>query len=79
MNYKIVTDKQLQYIFNAVIIPRIEYHSQLTFISEEKYCNLTAPYRVLFKHKLNISKCASNALMQTRLLYNFCNLYDVKI
>ena len=27
MNHKIVTDKQLQYIFNAVIILRIEYQS----------------------------------------------------
>ena len=44
MNYKIVTDKQLQYIFNTVIIPRIEYHFQLTFISEDKCNSLTAPY-----------------------------------
>ncbi len=79
MNHKLVTDKQLQYIFNVVIIPRIEYRSQLTFISEDKCRSLTVPYRTLFKHKLNIGKCAPNALIQTRLLYNFRNLYDVKL
>ncbi len=63
MNHKIVINKQLQYIFNAVIILRIEYRSQLTFISEDKCRSLTVPYRILFKHKLNISKCAPNALM----------------
>ena len=37
MHHKIVTDKQLQYIFNAVIILRLEYCSQLTFILKDKY------------------------------------------
>ncbi len=79
MNYKLVTDKQLLYIFNAIIISRLEYRFQLTFITEDRYQCLTAFYHILFKHKLNISKCTPNTLMQTKLIYNFRNLYDVKI
>ncbi|PKY47097.1 hypothetical protein RhiirA4_462179 [Rhizophagus irregularis] len=30
-----VTDKQLLYLINMVIIPRIEYHTQLTFLSKQ--------------------------------------------
>ncbi len=40
---------------------------------------MSSTNNTLFKHKLNISKYASNTLMQIRLIYNFHNLYDVKI
>ncbi|PKK67223.1 hypothetical protein RhiirC2_783799 [Rhizophagus irregularis] len=43
-----VTDKQLLYLINMVIIPRIEYHTQLTFLSKQD-CNDIISFRKLFK------------------------------
>src|SRR5215208_6901964 len=37
LNHKIITDKQLLYIYNTVIVPRIEFRSQLVFISKDQY------------------------------------------
>src|SRR6266498_1696752 len=79
LKYKKVTDKQLLYVFNAVVIPRLEYRSQLVFLSEDIYSTLIAPFRKLFKHKLNLNQCIPNAILSTNLLYNFRSLYEVKV
>src|ERR1044071_2020837 len=76
---KRITDKQMLYIFNTVIVPRLEYKSQLTFISEAKLHSLTAPFRILFKHKLSMNKCSPNAFLTNPLIYNYRNLYDAQI
>src|SRR6266542_2966893 len=79
LKYKKVTDKQLLYMFNAVVIPHLEYRSQLVFLSEDICSTLMASYRKLFKHKLNLNQCISNAILSTNLLYNFHSLYEVKV
>src|SRR6266498_4836053 len=79
LQYKKVTDKQLLYVFNAVVIPRLEYRSQLVFLSEALCSTLIAPFRKLFKHKLNLNQCIPNAILSTNLLYNFRSLYEVKV
>src|SRR6266542_423921 len=79
LKYKKVTDKQLLYVFNAVVIPRLEYRSQLVFFSEDLCLTLMAPFRKLFKHKLNLNQCIPNAILSTNLLYNFRSLYEVKV
>jgi ribonuclease HI len=77
--HKKVTDKQLLYIFNAVIVPRLEYRSQLTFISEAKYESLTAPFRVLFKHKMRMNKNTPNSMLHNNLIYHFRKLFNNQI
>ena len=62
-----------------MIISHLEYQSQLIFLSEEKYSQLLAPFRKLFKHKLNLNQYMPNAILYTNLLYNFCSLYEIKI
>ena len=37
------------------------------------------PFRILFKHKLNLNKCIPNTILHTSLLYNLRSLYDTKI
>src|ERR1044071_5399428 len=76
---KKVTDKQMLYIFNTVIIPRLEFKSQLTFISESMIHNITAPFCILFKHRLSMNKCSPNALFTNLLIYNYRDLYDAQI
>src|ERR1044072_2210189 len=76
---KKVTDKQMLYIFNTVIVPRLEFKSQLTFISESMIHYITEPFRILFKHKLSMNKCSPNALLTNPLIYNYRDLYDAQI
>src|SRR5688572_4225830 len=77
--FKKVIDKQMLYIFNTVIVPRLEFKTQLTFIPEHKYHSLTAPFRTLFKHKLTINKCSPNAILTNPLIYRYKELYDNQI
>src|ERR1044072_4926948 len=76
---KKVTDKQMLYIFNTVIVPRLEFKSQLTFVSEFMIHHITAPFCILFKHKLSMNKCFPNALLTNPLIYNYRDLYDSQI
>ncbi len=77
--YKKVTDKQLLYVFNTVIIPCLKYRSQLVFLSEDTCSQLMISFRKLFKHKLNLNQCIPNAILSTSLLFNFRSLYEVKV
>ena len=79
LRYKKVTNKQLLYVFNAVVIPQLEYRSQLVFLSEALYSQLMALFRKLFKYKLNLNQCIPNAILSTNLIYNFRSLYEVKV
>ena len=54
MKNKILTDKQLLYIYNTVIIPKLEYRIQLSCITENDCHSLQAPFHTLFKHKLKL-------------------------
>ncbi len=72
-------DKQLLYVFNAIVIPRLEYCSQLIFLSEDLCSHLMVLFRKLFKHKLNLNQCIPNAILSTNLIYNFRSLYEVKV
>ena len=67
------------YIFNTVIIPRLEYKMQLTFISEEKLHLFTAFFCILFKYKLLMNKCSPNAFLTNPLIYNYRDLYDAQV
>src|ERR1044072_3378125 len=67
------------YIFNIVVVTRLELKLPLTFISESVIHNITAPFRILFKHKLSMNKCSPNALLTNPLIYNYRDLYDTQI
>jgi len=79
MKYKKATDKQVLYLWNMVIIPRIEYRAQITHISQREFSFFTSIFRRTFKHLLNISSTMPNAIMENRYIYNFRNPYDVHI
>ncbi|CAJ0825551.1 9435_t:CDS:2, partial [Entrophospora sp. SA101] len=79
MKKKLITDKQLLYIYNTVIIPRIEYRTQLTFLIKKECDNISSPFRQLFKHKINLSTSAPNAIVNNRMIYNYRNLYEVQL
>jgi hypothetical protein len=51
MKYKHLTDDQISYIFNTVIVPRIEYRMNLTVFNETELNHLTTKIRKLLRNK----------------------------
>ena len=75
---KKVTDKQLLYLYNMVILPRIEYRTQLTFLSECDCNNIIIPFRKLFKQKLHMAISMPNAILTNNCIYRFRDLVEVQ-
>ncbi|CAJ0856449.1 16387_t:CDS:2, partial [Entrophospora sp. SA101] len=65
MKHKHLTDKQILYIFNRVMIPRLEYCLQLTLLSENECKILGAKCRKLFKQKVGLASTVPNAVTNT--------------
>src|ERR1700722_16278578 len=62
-----------------VIIPRIEYRTQLTFLSERECSDIIIPFRKLYKHKLHFSSSLPNATLENYSIYRFRDLYEVQL
>ncbi|CAB4384210.1 unnamed protein product [Rhizophagus irregularis] len=76
---KKVTDKQMQYIFNALIILTIEYRAQVTMLSEEECNNIASPFRRMFKNKLGMSIRMPTALIEHNQIYNIKNIAESQL
>ena len=62
-----------------VIIPKIEYLTQVTYMTEKECNNIITSFRMTFKHKLSLPSTIPNTIMDNRNLYDFRNLYDLQI
>src|SRR2546429_338571 len=60
MRRKSLTDKLLEYIFNQVVGPQIEYITQLTIFTLAECHAICSPIRTLFKHKMSLAISAPN-------------------
>src|SRR2546421_5814407 len=76
---KWLTDKQLLYVYNMVIVPRLEYRSQLTIFSQSEWDGISASFRTIFKNKLRLSRSAPNALLANHAIYNFRDMFEVQL
>ncbi|PKK56318.1 hypothetical protein RhiirC2_872056 [Rhizophagus irregularis] len=79
MAKKRITDKHIKYIFNHVIIPRIEYRSQVTIFTDKETNQMMVPIRRLFKNKLKFSKSAPNTILESNLIYNLRSIHDNQV
>ena len=79
IKYKWITDKQMLYLWNMVIIPRLEYRSQLTVFTKDEAANITSPFKRFFKRKLNLAATAPNAILSNNLIYQYRDLYEVQL
>ena len=79
MRAKKATDKQILYLWNMVIIPKIEYRTQITIFSKRECDSIVAPFRKFFKYKINFASTAPNAIMNNREIYNYRDLYEVQL
>ncbi|CAB5374662.1 unnamed protein product [Rhizophagus irregularis] len=73
---KKLTDKQMAFIFNVLIIPRIEYRAQLIILSEYECNKIMAKFRILFKHKLKFMKTTPNSIVHLKEMFNVKNIED---
>jgi len=74
IKFKSLTNKQITYVYNMVIIPRIEYKLQLTHITRSELNNISSKFQIAFKYKLNLNRAAPNALMNIHKIYGIKNL-----
>ena len=75
---KPLTDKQLLYLWNMVVIPRLEYRSQLMMLKRSDCDNIVSHFRKIFKNKLHLAITAPNAIFENTLIYNFQDFYEVQ-
>ena len=59
---KLITDKQMGYIINMVLIPLITYRLQNTILSKNSCDTLMVPVRRMFKNKLKFSSTTPTCL-----------------
>ncbi|CAB4425103.1 unnamed protein product [Rhizophagus irregularis] len=55
IKHKRITDKQLQYVFNALIIPTIEYRAQVTILNDRECESIMSSFIRAFRKKLKFS------------------------
>src|SRR4051794_38663130 len=79
LKYKPLTDKQLKYIYNMVLIPRLEYRSKVIVLSNNECSSLFTKLRSFIKHKLRFPKSTPNSILSSGLFFGFNDLSDLMI
>jgi len=60
-----------------VLIPRLEYRSRLTILSELECDLLYKPMRILIKNKLGMRRGTPNSIIHNKLAYGFNDLSSI--
>jgi len=75
---KKTTDKQILYILNRVLMPRLEYRSQCCFFNERECTKLTAKYMGTFKNSINISSTCPNSVALHKGIYSLKSMWELQ-
>ena len=73
---KKITSQQVIYVFNAVIIPRIEYRTNLTILNEKTCVKLQVPIRKLLRHKSNLVNTLPNTILWNKEIYGLLDIFN---
>ncbi|CAB4402658.1 unnamed protein product [Rhizophagus irregularis] len=63
----------------AIIVPRVEYWSQVMALSKTQTEALVIPFRRMFKNKLKFARSAPNAILDNPYIYGYRDFYDNQI
>jgi hypothetical protein len=74
---KKITDKHVLYIFNRLIVPRVEYWSQVLVLTKKQTEQLIIPFRRMFKNKLKFTRTAPNAILDNPYIYGYRDFYEI--
>ena len=76
---KPLTDKQMTYIVNMVLIPIITYRLQNTVLKEKECSEILAPIRRTIKNKLKFTSTTPNCMMHGRNFYNLADFWSIQL
>ena len=76
---KNITDKQIAYVINTVIIPTIEYRLHNIILPQSTCNKILAKYLTIAKHKSHLSRSTPNSTMLNHNLYNIRNIWDIQL
>jgi hypothetical protein len=76
---KKATDKQALYIFNRVLIPRIEFRTQICHIAQQECDRLTRQFRKVLKNKAGICSTIPNSTIHHKGIYNLKSIWNVQL
>ncbi|RIA79670.1 hypothetical protein C1645_840170 [Glomus cerebriforme] len=79
MSWKKLTDKQIIYMWNNVLVPAIEYQMQMTILSKHECKTLMRPVKKLIKRKMNLSIASPDTILYSDLFLNVTNIYDRQV
>ena len=74
---KQITDKQVAYIINTVIIPTLEYRIHNIVLSKTTCERILSTYITIAKHKSNLSRSIPNSVMLNHNIYRIKNIWDI--
>ena len=76
---KKITDKQIIYIINTVIIPTLEYRIHNIVLPHSVCSKILAKYLTVAKHKSHLAHSIPNSTMLNPFLYNIHNIWDIQL
>src|SRR5690242_1713841 len=76
---KRITDKQIAYVINTVIISILEYRIYNIVFSCSICNNILSKYFTIAKHKSHLAKSISNSTILNLYLYNIQNIWDIQL
>jgi hypothetical protein len=71
---KQITDKQVIYIFNVVIIPMLEYNLNDMTLTEKECNKIASGFIAIIKNKACLARTSPNALIYAKEVYRVCYL-----
>src|SRR3984957_9742214 len=76
---KLLTDKQLVYLHNSVLVPKVAYRLQTTFLSEAQSHTISSGFKRLFKSRLSLPRTTPDFMLFLNTGYGLVNLYKFLI
>ncbi|KAF8946278.1 hypothetical protein BGZ46_005822, partial [Entomortierella lignicola] len=78
LSRKAITDKQVVYIINNVLIPRILYRLTTTILTASEVARIVGQYCGMVKQKLGLPRETPNSILHHRRLYGLRHFGDVQ-
>ncbi|PKK57985.1 hypothetical protein RhiirC2_797044 [Rhizophagus irregularis] len=71
-----LTVQQVVYLYNTVLIPKLEYRMQVIHLFEAECSTVTSSVRILIKYKAKLSHSISNAVLYLSQTLGLINLFS---
>ena len=76
---KHITDRQVSYIINTVIIPILEYRIHNIILSQSTCNKILSSYLSIAKHKSNLAITTPNSTLLNHNIYGIKNIWDIQL